>query len=191
MRPRSAAFARKRPPETAVFATAFASQPPAQLCRLSAQNQRRGGHGLGADPIERAVSGHQARTGRMSTFGQHSTPKRDLRQFRRLQIGSRASAAHSQHFPGQKLRLGGHGLGADPTYLLYLPSRSRGGLRRIDLGPDCASATLSNFSASIDPQASAAQSWHLQGQKLRLGGDALGAGPTYLLYHPSRSHGGI
>ena len=134
MRLRSAAFARKKPPETAVFATAFASQPPAQLCRLSAQNQRRGGHGLGADPIERAVSDHQVRTGRMSTFGQHSTPKRDLRQFRRLQIGSRASAAHSQHFPGQKLRLGGHGLGADPTYLLYVPSRSRGGLRRIDFG---------------------------------------------------------
>ncbi len=26
---------------------------------------------------------------------------------------------------GQKLRLGGDSLGADPTYLLYLPSRSR------------------------------------------------------------------
>jgi len=32
------------------------------------------------------------------------------------------------------LRLGGDSLGADPTYLLYLPSRSRGGLRRIDFG---------------------------------------------------------
>ncbi len=35
---------------------------------------------------------------------------------------------------GQKLRLGGDALGAGPTYLLYLPSRSRGGLRRIDFG---------------------------------------------------------
>ena len=30
--------------------------------------------------------------------------------------------------PGQKLRLGGDALGADPTYLLYLPSRSYGGI---------------------------------------------------------------
>ena len=36
------------------------------------------------------------------------------------------------HFPGQKLRLGGDALGTDPTYLLYLPSGSRGELRRID-----------------------------------------------------------
>ena len=49
---------------------------------------------------------------------------------------------------GQKLRLGGESLGADPTYLLYLPSRSRGGLRRTDLDPDCAGATLSDFAAS-------------------------------------------
>ncbi len=35
---------------------------------------------------------------------------------------------------GQKLRLGGDALGAGPTYLLYLPSRSRGGLRRIYFG---------------------------------------------------------
>ena len=38
------------------------------------------------------------------------------------------------HFPGQKLRLGGDALGADPTYLLYLPFRSHGGIRRIDFG---------------------------------------------------------
>ena len=50
--------------------------------------------------------------------------------------------------PGQKLRLGGDALGADPTYLLYLPSRSRGELRRIDFEPDCAGATLSDFAAS-------------------------------------------
>ena len=43
-----------------------------------------------------------------------------------------SAAEHSP--PGQKLRLGGVALGADPTYLLYLPSRSRGGLRRIDFG---------------------------------------------------------
>ena len=29
---------------------------------------------------------------------------------------------------GQKLRLGGESLGADPTYLLYLPFRSYGGI---------------------------------------------------------------
>ena len=40
-------------------------------------------------------------------------------------IDPQASAAHSRHFPGQKLRLGGDALGADPTYLLYLPSRPR------------------------------------------------------------------
>ena len=32
------------------------------------------------------------------------------------------------HFPGQKLRLGGGAMGADPTYLFYLPFRSRGGI---------------------------------------------------------------
>ena len=37
------------------------------------------------------------------------------------------SAAEHSH-PGQKLRLGGDALGADPTYLLYLPSRSYGGI---------------------------------------------------------------
>ena len=63
-------------------------------------------------------------------------------------IGPQASAAHSRHFPGQKLRLGGDVLGADPTYLLYLPSRSRGELRRIDFEPDCAGATLSDIAAS-------------------------------------------
>ena len=47
-----------------------------------------------------------------------------------------------------ELRLGGDALGADPTYLLYLPSRPRGELRRIDFDPDCAGATLSDFAAS-------------------------------------------
>ena len=60
--------------------------------------------------------------------------ERDLERFRRLGIDPQASAAHSWHFSGQKLRLGGDALGADPTYLLYLPSRPRGGLRRIDFG---------------------------------------------------------
>ena len=55
---------------------------------------------------------------------------------------------HTRGFPGQKLRLGGDALGADPAYLLYLPSRSRGELRRIDVGPDSAGATLSDFAAS-------------------------------------------
>jgi len=57
-------------------------------------------------------------------------------------------AAHTRHFLGQKLRLGGDALGAEPTYLLYLAYRSRGELRRIDLAPDCAGATLSDFAAS-------------------------------------------
>ena len=39
-----------------------------------------------------------------------------------------ACTAQSQHFAGQKLRLGGDALGADPTYLLYLPFRSHGGI---------------------------------------------------------------
>ena len=47
-------------------------------------------------------------------------------------IGPQAQAAHPRHFPGQKLRLGGDALGAEPTYLLYLSFRSRGELRRID-----------------------------------------------------------
>ena len=40
------------------------------------------------------------------------------------QFDLRTRAAHSRHFLGQKLRLGGDALGADPTCLLYLPSRS-------------------------------------------------------------------
>ena len=57
------------------------------------------------------------------------------------------SSVQVWHFPGQKLRLGGDALGADPTYLLYLPSRSRGELRRTDFGPGCAGATWSDFAA--------------------------------------------
>ena len=56
--------------------------------------------------------------------------------------------AQSRHFLGQKLRLGGDALGAEPTYLLYLPSRPWGELRRIDLEPDCAGPTLNDFAAS-------------------------------------------
>ena len=70
--------------------------------------------------------------------------------------------------PGQKLRLGGDALGADPTYLLYLPSRSRGGLRRIDfaawprtatfrlkLSPDLIRCRLSDsgIAAGLQPEA--------------------------------------
>eukprot|EP01045_Picozoa_sp_COSAG04_P062575 COSAG04_NODE_32757_length_197_cov_25.714286_1_plen_65_part_11 len=65
-----------------------------------------------------------------------------MRAALRLGIDPQASAAHPRHFPGQKLRLGGDALGAEPTYLLYLPSRSRGELRRIELEPDGARATL-------------------------------------------------
>ena len=65
----------------------------------------------------------------------------------RSRIDPQASAAHSRHFPGQKLRLGGDALGAEPTYLLYLPYGSRGELRRTDFEPDCPDATLSNFAA--------------------------------------------
>ena len=49
-------------------------------------------------------------------------------QKRRPGLDPQASTARSRHFLGQKLRLGGESLGADPTYLLYLPSRSRGGI---------------------------------------------------------------
>ena len=51
---------------------------------------------------------------------------------RRTNPSRQASTAHPRHFPGQKLRLGGDALGADPTYLLYLAYRSRGELRRTD-----------------------------------------------------------
>ena len=115
-----------------------------------------------------------------SSFAASNSPRIDLQ----------ASTAHSRHFPGQKLRLGGDALGADPTYLLYLPSRSRGGLRRIDFGAWPRATTLPpTIFPRIDPQASAAHSWHFPGQKLRLGGDALGADPTYLLYLAYRSRG--
>ena len=66
-------------------------------------------------------------------------------------IDPQASAAHPRHLSGQKLRLGGDALGADPTYLLYLAYRSRGELRRIDFEPDRAGATLSDFAAPKSP----------------------------------------
>ena len=72
-------------------------------------------------------------------------PSRDLTS-RRLGIDLRASTAQLCRL-GQKLRLGGESLGADPTYLLYLAYRSRGELRRIDLDPGCAGATWSDFAA--------------------------------------------
>ena len=51
------------------------------------------------------------------TTAQPKAPPKDL-----------ASAALPRHFSGQKLRLGGDALGADPTYLLYLPFRPHGGI---------------------------------------------------------------
>ena len=111
------------------------------------------------------------------------TARAPQQHHRRRRVCPQASAAHSRHFQGQKLRLGGDALGADPTYLLYLPSGSRGELRRIDFGAWPRAATLPpTIFPRTSPQASAAHSWHLPGQKLRLGGDALGADPTYLLY---------
>ena len=103
-----------------------------------------------------------------------------------------AQNAHSRHLPSQKLRLGGDALGADPTYLLYLPYRSRGGLRRTDFGPWPRTAVSPRQVApELARKPLAAHSRHFEGQKLRLGGDALGADPTYLLYLPSRSRGDI
>ena len=64
-------------------------------------------------------------------------------------IDPQASAAHSRHFQGQKLRLGGDALGADPTYLLYLPSRPRGELRRIDFAAWPRTAT---FGLKLSPE---------------------------------------
>jgi len=43
-------------------------------------------------------------------------------------------------------------MGADPTYLLYLAYGSRKELRRNDLEPGCAGATLSDFAASELPR---------------------------------------
>ena len=53
------------------------------------------------------------------------------RQFS-LSVAQASVCGTPGHFPGQKLRLGGDALAADPTYLLYLAYRSRGELRRID-----------------------------------------------------------
>eukprot|EP01045_Picozoa_sp_COSAG04_P036906 COSAG04_NODE_9188_length_889_cov_13.013924_1_plen_262_part_10 len=53
------------------------------------------------------------------------------------------------HFPGQKLRLGGDALGADPTYLLYLPFGSRGVLRRLDFAAWPRTAT---FRLKLSPE---------------------------------------
>ena len=73
---------------------------------------------------------------------------RTLPRPRHAGIDPQASSVQVWHFLGQKLRLGGDALGADPTYLLYLAYRSRGELRRIDFEPDCAGATLGDFAAS-------------------------------------------
>ena len=64
------------------------------------------------------------------------------------------------HFPGQKLRLGGDALGADPTYLLYLPSRSRGGLRRIDFAAWPRTAT---FRLKLSPESAHKPLLHTRG----------------------------
>ena len=83
-------------------------------------------------------------------------PNRPVRQSLQCAIGvvsngidPQASAAHPRHFPGQKLRLGGDALGADPTYLLYLPYRSRGELRRIDFAAWPRTAT---FRLKLSPE---------------------------------------
>ena len=55
----------------------------------------------------------------------------------------------------------------------------------------CSSVQSMGPRAGVGPQASSVQVWHFPGQKLRLGGGALGADPTYLLYIPFRSYGGI
>ena len=43
-------------------------------------------------------------------------------------IAAGATPCRLDGFVGQKLRLGGHALGADPTYLLYLPFGPHGGI---------------------------------------------------------------
>ena len=60
------------------------------------------------------------------TTASHRPPAKPNPPFRNLSHAT--SHVHSWHFQGQKLRLGGGSLGADPTYLLYRPSRSRGGI---------------------------------------------------------------
>ena len=57
-------------------------------------------------------------------------------------------------------RLGGGALGVDPTYLLYLPSRSRGGLRRIDFGAWPRTAVLTR---QIPPESTCKPLLHTRG----------------------------
>ena len=76
-----------------------------------------------------------------------------------LSFLANASLVHNRNISRvQKLRLGGDALGADPAYLLYLPSRPRGGLRRIDFGAWPRATTLPpTIFPRIGPQASAAR----------------------------------
>ena len=73
---------------------------------------------------------------------------------------TQASAAHPRHFPGQKLRLGGDAQGAEPTYLLYLPFRSRGELRRIDFATRPRTAT---FHLKLPPESARKPLLHTHG----------------------------
>ena len=64
------------------------------------------------------------------------------------------------HNRGQKLRLGGEALGADPTYLLYIPYRSRGALRRIDFAAWPRTAT---FRLKLSPESARKPLLHTRG----------------------------
>ena len=73
----------------------------------------------------------------------------------------------------KKLRLGGDGLGADPTYLLYLTYRSRGELRRIDFGAWPRAAT---FRLKLSPESTRKPLLHTRGISMLGSCDVEGAG---------------
>ena len=100
-----------------------------------------------AVPVLDAAAAAEARARESATLEALASTTSVLQAKKVPRVDPQASAAHSRHLPGQKLRLGGDALGAGPTYLLYLAYRSRGELRRIDLGPGCAGATWSDFAA--------------------------------------------
>ena len=120
---------------------------------------------------------------------QKRRPSRDFSPPRNRPASLHCTIVSSQ---GQKQILGVTGWGLGRSNALYRRSRLIRGQRSTEPGARLRRRDLERFHRlGIDPQASSVQVWHFPGQKLRLGGDALGADPTYLLYLAYRSHGGI
>ena len=105
----------------------------------------------GADPTTSSIS--TIHTGHMSLRSTRR-PTAHLQPPYRAGIGPQASIVQVWHFPGQKLRLGGDALGADPTYLLYLPFRSHGHMSP-SIDPPPRPRTLQHLTAlrTVSPQA--------------------------------------